>query len=125
MALGYSTIHPDETGYSACRALIAAVRYYAGFGITIRRVLTDNGSCYKSRRFKRLCRRLGIRHAHGVIVVPVAAHQQPKREQRHQRYAGLLAARACGSQVFRNDLYCEYACGETCRKLQRICIRAM
>ena len=60
--LGYSTIHSDETGDSACRALIAALRYYAGFGITIRRVLTDNGSCYTSRRFKRLCRRLGIQH---------------------------------------------------------------
>ena len=57
-----ATIHPDETGQSACRALIAAVRYYQGFGITIRRVMTDNGSCYKSRRFARLCRRLGIRH---------------------------------------------------------------
>lgn len=57
-----TTIHPDENGRSACRALIAAVRYYAGFGVTIRRVLTDNGSCYRSRRFARLCHRLGIRH---------------------------------------------------------------
>lgn len=60
--IALATIHPDETGRSACRALVAAVRYYAGFGITIRRVLTDNGACYRSRRFARLCRRLGIRH---------------------------------------------------------------
>ena len=57
-----TTIHTDESGRSACRALIAAVRYYAGFGIRIERVLTDNGSGYVSRRFARLCRRLGIRH---------------------------------------------------------------
>ncbi len=57
-----TSLHPDETGRSACRALIGAVRYFAGFGITIKRVLTDNGSCYKSRIFARLCRRLGIRH---------------------------------------------------------------
>ena len=57
-----TTVHRDETGRSACRALIAAVRYFAGFGIVIQRVLTDNGSCYKSRRFARLCHRLGIRH---------------------------------------------------------------
>jgi len=57
-----TTIHTDESGLSACRALLAAVRYYAGFGIRFRRVLTDNGSCYKSRRFARLCRRLKIRH---------------------------------------------------------------
>ena len=60
--VSFSTIHPDERGISACRALIAAVRYYAGFGITIRTVLTDNGACYKSHKFARLCRRLNIRH---------------------------------------------------------------
>lgn len=59
---GFTTLHADERGVSACRALIAAARYYAGFGITIRRVLTDNGACYKSRVFRRLCRRLGIEH---------------------------------------------------------------
>ena len=57
-----TTIHPNENGRSACQALLSAVRYYAGFGITIRRVLTDNGSCYKSGRFARLCRRLNIKH---------------------------------------------------------------
>lgn len=61
--LAFSTVHADETGRSACRALIAAVRYYAGYGISIRRVLTDNGACYCSRAFRRLCRRLGIRHS--------------------------------------------------------------
>jgi len=60
--IALSTIHPDETSHSACRALTAALRYYAGFGIRIQRVMTDNGSCYVSRRFARLCRRLGIRH---------------------------------------------------------------
>lgn len=59
---GFTTLHPDERGISACRALIAAVRYYAGFGITIRQIWTDNGACYKSRAFRRLCRRLGIVH---------------------------------------------------------------
>ena len=36
--------------------------YYVGFGITIRRVMTDNGSCYRSDQFAHLCRRLKIRH---------------------------------------------------------------
>ena len=38
-----STVHADETGRSACRALIQAIRYYRGFGITIEPVMTDNG----------------------------------------------------------------------------------
>lgn len=60
--VSFTTIHPDECGISACRALLAAVRYYAGFGIAIQRVMTDNGSCYKSAKFARLCRRLKIKH---------------------------------------------------------------
>jgi transposase InsO family protein len=60
--IGYGTIHPDERGASAWRALIVAVRYYRSLGVTIRRVLTDNGACYRSRVFARACRRLGIRH---------------------------------------------------------------
>ena len=60
VALG--TVHPDETARSACQALIQALRYYRGFGITIQRVMTDNGACYKSKRFAQLLRRLGLRH---------------------------------------------------------------
>lgn len=60
--IGFGSIHPDETGKSACQALLKAVRYYRGLGIRFRRVLTDNGAAYKSRRFKRCCRRLGLVH---------------------------------------------------------------
>lgn len=68
--LALSTVHGDETGRSACRALIQAIRYYRGFGITIERVMTDNGSCYKSQRFARLLRRLGIRHVRTKPYTP-------------------------------------------------------
>lgn len=55
-------IYTDETARSACAALLQAVRYYATLGIQCRRLLTDNGSCYKSQRFRRLCHRLGLKH---------------------------------------------------------------
>ena len=58
----FADIQPNESGRSACRALLAALRHYRQFGVTFQRVLTDNGACYKSRRFARLCRRLGLRH---------------------------------------------------------------
>jgi transposase InsO family protein len=57
-----SSIHADESAVSACKALIHALRYYKTLGIRFRRVLTDNGSAYRSRRFKRVCQRLGLRH---------------------------------------------------------------
>jgi transposase InsO family protein len=60
--IAFSSIHPDETGKSACAALLKALRYYQSLGIRFERVLTDNGACYKSRRFRRLCRRLRIKH---------------------------------------------------------------
>lgn len=60
--IAFGSIHPDETGRSACKALISAVRYYRGLGIQFRRVLTDNGAAYKSKVFRRLCRRLGLVH---------------------------------------------------------------
>lgn len=60
--VAFGSIEPDERGTSACRALMQAVRYYRGLGVRFERVLTDNGACYKSHGFRRLVRRLGIRH---------------------------------------------------------------
>lgn len=60
--IAFGSIHSDETGTSACQALLRAVRYYAHLGIRFGRVLTDNGACYQSHRFRRLCRRLGLQH---------------------------------------------------------------
>ena len=60
--MSYACVYPDETARSACQALLRAVRYYRSLGIRFTRVLTDNGGCYKSRAFRRLCRRLGIKH---------------------------------------------------------------
>ena len=62
--LSFSSIHPNENADCACRALLAALRYFATLGISFRRVMTDNGSCYTSRRFARLCRRLKLKHLH-------------------------------------------------------------
>jgi len=60
--VSFACIQPDESRWSACRALVAALRFYRTLGVTFKRVLTDNGACYRSRRFARLCRRLGLRH---------------------------------------------------------------
>jgi transposase InsO family protein len=60
--IAFSAICPDETAKSACAALLQAMRYYASLGIHFQRVLTDNGSCYRSKRFQRLCGRLKLKH---------------------------------------------------------------
>jgi transposase InsO family protein len=60
--VAYCQVLPDEEGVSACAFLRAAVAYYAGLGVTIREVLTDNGVCYRARLFAETCSALGIRH---------------------------------------------------------------
>jgi transposase InsO family protein len=55
-------IDPDEKQESAIAFLKAARAYYRSLGIKLERVMTDNGSCYKARNFKKACRRRGIKH---------------------------------------------------------------
>lgn len=60
--VAFGCLKPDERGSSAWRALLQAIRYYRSLGVRFERVLTDNGACYRSRAFRRLIRRLGLRH---------------------------------------------------------------
>jgi transposase InsO family protein len=60
--IAFSQILPDEKKESAIAFLRAAVAYYASLGITVARVMTDNGACYKAHAFRNACRDLGLRH---------------------------------------------------------------
>ena len=60
--VAFVEIKPDERKRSAVAFLMAAVAYYAKLGIRVERVMTDNGSCYRSRAFARACKRLKLRH---------------------------------------------------------------
>jgi len=51
----------DEKKESAVAFLKAAVAYYASLGVRIERVMTDNGSCYRSKAFARTCKMLGLK----------------------------------------------------------------
>jgi transposase InsO family protein len=60
--IGFAHILPDETKRSAVAFLRAAIDFYAGFGMRIQQVMTDNGSCYRSFAFQKACRTLGLKH---------------------------------------------------------------
>ena len=49
--LAYSELLTDERQETAAAFWARAAAYFAGCGITVRRVLTDNGGCYRSRTF--------------------------------------------------------------------------
>jgi transposase InsO family protein len=60
--VAFSQILPDECKQSAVAFLEAAIAYYASLGITVSHVMTDNGSCYRSKAFARACGDLGLKH---------------------------------------------------------------
>jgi transposase InsO family protein len=59
--IAFTQMHPDERFPSAVAFLRAAVAYYRGLGISIQRLLTDNGSAFRSTAFRAACVELGIR----------------------------------------------------------------
>jgi len=60
--IAFSQVMEDEKKGSAVAFLRAAIAYYASLGVQVQRVMTDNGSCYKSFAFARACKRLRLRH---------------------------------------------------------------
>jgi transposase InsO family protein len=60
--LAYVEVLADEKAITAAGFLRRAVKHYAGYGITVERLITDNGSAYVSTVHAIACRTLGIRH---------------------------------------------------------------
>jgi transposase InsO family protein len=60
--IAFSQVMKNEKKGSAVAFLEAAVAYYANLGVTVLRVMTDNGSCYRSRAFAKACKQLGLKH---------------------------------------------------------------
>ena len=59
--VAFVKVMANQRKESAVAFLEAAVAYYAELGIRIERVMTDNGSCYRSKTFRSACKRLGLR----------------------------------------------------------------
>jgi transposase InsO family protein len=59
--IAFVQVMANQRKESAIAFLEAALTYYASLGITVERVMTDNGSCYRSRTFRAACKRLGLR----------------------------------------------------------------
>ena len=60
--IAFAKVMTNERKRSATAFLKAALGNYDSLGIKVERVMTDNGSCYKSFAFRRLCKRLGLKH---------------------------------------------------------------
>ena len=61
--LAYAEVLPDERASTAIAFLQRAIAFYATHAINVQRVMTDNGSAYRSHAHHRdACQALGIRH---------------------------------------------------------------
>ena len=60
--LAYAEVLPDERKESAVGFLRRALNFLRAHHIKVQRVMTDNGSCYRSKLFAKLCSQTGIRH---------------------------------------------------------------
>ena len=60
--LAYTEIRPDETKESATAFLKNALAFFTRHGVTVERVMSDNGAAYKSHAFRDLLKDAGLRH---------------------------------------------------------------
>jgi transposase InsO family protein len=60
--LVYAELLADEKGRTAGQFLVRALRWFRAQGMAVLRILTDNGSLYRSKVFRSVLRRLRIRH---------------------------------------------------------------
>ena len=60
--VAYAEIHTDETAATAVGVLQRAVAWFADHSVTVERVLSDNGSCYRSHAWRDACADLAVTH---------------------------------------------------------------
>lgn len=58
--VAYAEVHDDETAATAAGVLYRAVAWFAARGVIVERVLSDNGSAYRSHPWRDTCADLGI-----------------------------------------------------------------
>jgi len=99
--VAYAEICADEKAVTAIGVLQRAVAWFAERGVTVERVLSDNGSAYKSYAWRDACTELGIT---AKRTRPYRPQTNGKIERFHRTLAdGWAYARLYESNHHRND----------------------
>lgn len=95
---------PGERKQDAVAFLLRVVAFFGRQGVKISQLVTDNGGCYRSKRFRRTLRELGIGH---IFTRPYT----PRTNGKVERFiaprswsgpaAGPTPTRACGREFLR------------------------
>jgi transposase InsO family protein len=95
--LAYVGVFEDEKGCSAARFLEDAIAWFQRLGIRVQSALTDNGSCYRSREFHKICSRFEIRH---LFTKPY----RPQTNGKAERFIQTLLREWAYSRPYRNSV---------------------
>ena len=93
--LGFAAVYPDETSDSSKTFLAELVRFYNGHGISVERVLTDNGSCFK-RRWADAC------NDHAIKVKKTRPYR-PQTNGKAERFIRTMLERWAYAYTYANE----------------------
>ena len=94
--VAYAEICSDERSATAIGVLQRSVAWFAAQGVTVERVLSDNGSCYRSHDWRDACAELAVSHTR---TRPYRPQTNGKIERFHRTLAdGWAYARFYGSE---------------------------
>ena len=96
--LAYAEVLRDEKAVTATAFLQRALKFFAGYGITVERVMTDNGSPYISHLHAELCRQLGLKH---LRTQPY----RPRTNGKAERFIQTLLREWAYGQVFQTSAH--------------------
>jgi len=94
--LVFSEFRPTLGGADGAAFLDRAVAFFAGHGIRVARVITDNGSAYVSDRFAATCRVAGLRHTR-------TKPRHPWTNGRAERFIGTVQRECAYRDQFTSD----------------------
>jgi transposase InsO family protein len=60
--VAYAEVLPDERAATAIGFMRRTLAFFARYGVSVERVMTDNGSAYRSHAHRAACLALGLRH---------------------------------------------------------------
>ena len=94
--LTFTEFRPSLDGRDGAAFLDRAIAFFAGQGIRVERVLSDNGSAYQSFAFRDACRAAGIRHTRTQA-------RHPWTNGRAERFIGTIQRECAYRDQFRAD----------------------
>jgi transposase InsO family protein len=115
--VAYAEIHDDETAATAAGVLRRAVARFAARGVIVQRMLSDNGSAYRSHTWRDTCAELGIRPKR---TRPYRPQTNGKIERFHRTLAdGWPFARVFGGESARRKALPAWLRGSGSRSVTR------